>query len=35
MKMTVSEEIKTTNNKIKQNKAPYNLDRQTAMISAL
>ena len=31
----ISEEIKTINNKIKQNKAQYNLDRQTAKISAL
>ena len=31
----ISEEIKTINNKIKQNKARYNLDRQTAKISAL
>ena len=33
--MTVSEKIKTANNKIKQNKAPYHLDIQTAIISAL
>ena len=34
-KRTVSEKIKTTVNKIKQNKAQYNLDIQTAKISAL
>ena len=34
-KMTVSENIKTFNNKIEQNKAQYNLDRQTAKISVL
>ena len=33
--MSISEEIKTINNKIAQNKAQYNLDRQTAKISAL
>ena len=33
--MTVSEKIKTTDNKIEQNKAQYNLDRQTAKILAL
>ena len=33
--MTVSEEIKTINNKIEQNKAQYDLDRKTAKISAL
>ena len=33
--MGVSEKIKTINNKSKQNKAQYNLDRQTAKISAL
>ena len=33
--MSVSEKIKTINNKSKQNKAQYNLDRQTAKISAL
>ena len=32
--MTVKEKIKTINNTIKQNKAQYNLDRQTAKISA-
>ena len=34
-KMTVSEKIKTTDKQIEQNKAQYNLDRQTAKISAL
>ena len=33
--MSISDKIKTTNNKIEQNKAQYNLDRQTAKISAL
>ena len=33
--MTVNKKIKTINNKIKQNKAQYNLDKQTAKISAL
>ena len=33
--MSVSEKSKTVNNKIKQNKAQYNLDRQTAKTSAL
>ena len=33
--MTVSEKIKTTDNKIEQNKAGYNLDKQTPKISAL
>ena len=33
--MTVSENIKTVNNKIEQNKAQCNLDRQTVKISAL
>ena len=33
--MSISEKIKTINNKIEQNKAWYNLDRQTAKISAL
>ena len=32
--MTISEKIKTIN-KIEQNKAQYDLDRQTAQISAL
>ena len=34
MKMSISEKIKTINNKIEQDKAQYNLDRQTAKISA-
>ena len=34
-KMSISEKIKTIDNKIEQNKAQYNLDRQTAKISAL
>ena len=33
--MTVSEKIKTIDNKIEQNKVQYNLDRQTANTSAL
>ena len=33
--MSISEEIKTINNKIEQNEAQYNFDRQTAKISAL
>ena len=33
--MTISEKIKTINNKIQQNKAQYDLDRQTTKISAL
>ena len=33
--MSISEKIKAINNKIEQNKAQYNLDRQTANISAL
>ena len=33
--MNSSEKIKTINNKIEQNKTPYNLDKQTANISAL
>ena len=33
--MIISEKIKTVNNKIKQNKAQYNLDRQTTKVSAL
>ena len=33
--MSISEKIKAINNKIKQNKAQYDLDRQTAKISAL
>ena len=30
--MAISEKIKTINNKMKQNKAQYDLDRQTAKI---
>ena len=33
--MSISEKIKVINNKIEQNKVQYNLDRQTATISAL
>ena len=33
--MTISEKIKTINNKIEQNKAQNDLDRETAKISAL
>ena len=33
--MTITEKIKTINNKIRQNKAQYDLDRVTANISAL
>ena len=33
--MTVSEKIKRIDNKIEQNKAQYNLDRETAEILAL
>ena len=33
--MSLSEKIKTINNTIKQNKAQYYLDRETANISAL
>ena len=33
--MSISEKIKAINNKNEQNKAQYNLDRQTAKISAL
>ena len=33
--MSISKKIKTIDNKIEQNKAPYNLDRQTAKISSL
>ena len=33
--MTVSEKIKPIDNKIEQNKAQYDLDRQAAKISAL
>ena len=34
-KMSISEKIKTIDNKIEQNKGQYKLDRQTAKISAL
>ena len=33
--MSISEKIKTIDNKLEQNKAQYNLDRQTAKISPL
>ena len=33
--MSISEKIKTSNNKIVQNKVHYNIDRQTGKISAL
>ena len=33
--MTVSEKIKTINNKIKKNEVQYDLDRHTAKTSAL
>ena len=33
--MSISETIRVINSKIKQNKAQYDLDRQTAKISAL
>ena len=33
--MSIRDKIKPINNKIQQNKAQYNLDRQTAKISAL
>ena len=33
--MNISDKIKAINNKIEQNKARYNLNRQTAKISAL
>ena len=33
--MSISKKFKAINNKIKQNKAQYNLDTQTAKISAL
>ena len=33
--MSISEKIKTIDNKIEQNKAQYNLDRQSAQIFAL
>ena len=35
IKMSINEKNKAINNKIKQNKAQYNLDRKTAKISAL
>ena len=35
MKMSLSEQIKTIDKKIEQNKAQYNLDKQTAKIFAL
>ena len=35
IKMIISEKIKEANKKIEQNKAQYNLDKQTAKISAL
>ena len=35
MKMSISKKIKAINNKIEQNKAQYDLDRQTAKSSAL
>ena len=33
--MSICEKIETINNKIEQNKAQYNLDRQTAKLSSL
>ena len=33
--MTINEKVKAINNKIEQNKAQFDLDRQTAKISAL
>ena len=33
--MSITEKIKARNNKIEQNKAQYNLDKETAKISAL
>ena len=33
--MSISEKIKTNDDKIKQNKAQYDLDRQNATVSAL
>ena len=33
--MSINEEIKAINNKYEQNKSQYNLDRQTAKVSAL
>ena len=35
MKMSISEKLKGINNKIKQNKAQYDLDKQTTKISAV
>ena len=35
MKMSLSEQIKTIDKKIEQNKAQYNLNKQTAKIFAL
>ena len=35
MKMSISEKLKEINNKIKQNKAQYDLDKQTTKISAV
>ena len=35
MKMTTTEKIKTSNNKIEQNKGQHDLDEETAKISAL
>ena len=33
--MTITKKIKTINNKVKQNKAQYNLDREISKISPL
>ena len=35
MKMSISEKLKGINNKIKQNKAQHDLDKQTTKISAV
>ena len=35
MKKSITEKIKTINNKIEQNKAQYDLERQTSKICAL
>ena len=35
MKMSISEKLKGINNKIKQNKTQYDLDKQTTKISAV
>ena len=35
MKMSISEKIKAINSKIEKSKAQYELDRQTAKVSAL